>query len=156
MNCKPLLGSQVTCIMHDAAAIRKYSTNFCGTYLISIPLLSSTSETAMSKFLSFVASRSSKSAFPSSRFSTIPSAGYLPAAEVRDRIFNVVKTIPSAPENLSEFDHFVANFGFDSLIRKNLNEKLMTEFCVSNTKAPQNFLSVPEAIKYFSTHPKAR
>jgi hypothetical protein len=110
----------------------------------------------MSKFLSSFAYRSSKLAIPSSRFSTIPEAGYLPAAEVRDRIFNIVRTIPSAPEKLSEFDHFVANFGFDSLIRKSLNEKLMSEFCVANTKAPQNFLSVPEAIKYFTTHPKAR
>lgn len=86
----------------------------------------------------------------------MPAAGYLPRAEVTQRILNVVKSFPSAPTTVSENDHFVADLGFDSILRKGLNEKLMVEFCVSHVKESPRFLSVPDAVSYFSTHSRAR
>lgn len=88
--------------------------------------------------------------------SSMPAAGYLPKAEVAQRILDVVKSYPSAPATLSENDHFVADLGFDSILRKSLNEKLLVEFCVSHVKESPRFLSIPDAVSYFSTHPKAR
>ena len=89
--------------------------------------------------------------------STRPSATFLPVDEVKDRVLAVIKSIPSAPFAVDANSHLVANLKFDSLQRKDLAVRLEAEFCVS---APQNFasniLGVPEIVKYFSEHPKAR
>ena len=90
-------------------------------------------------------------------FSTVPAAAYLPTAQVTERIINIVKTVRSAPRTVEISHHFVADMGFDSLIRKELTTKLEEEFCVSLTaKDADSLLSVKAAVDYFSAHPKAR
>lgn len=98
----------------------------------------------------------SKMMVSSKKFSTVPSAAFLPSNEVRQRVLQVVSTIRSTPASLSESDHFVADLGFDSIVRKSLNAKLMEEFCITPSKGDAAFLSVPDAISFFSQHPKAR
>lgn len=89
--------------------------------------------------------------------SSVPTAAYLDVQEVTERVTNVVKSIRSAPPTVDAGAYFVADLGFDSLIRKELNEKLADEFCVTvPAKDSELFISVASAIQYFSTHPKAR
>ena len=92
----------------------------------------------------------------SSKFSTAPDASFLASLDVTERVLNVVRQIRSTPPTLSANDHFVADLQFDSLIRKNLNVKLMEEFCLTPAKGHEGFLSVRDAVAYFSQHPKAR
>ena len=90
-------------------------------------------------------------------FSTVPAAAYLPTAQVTERVINIVKTIRSAPRTVEVSHHFVADMGFDSLIRKELATKLEEEFCVAlAAKDADSLLSVKAAVDYFSAHPKAR
>ena len=106
--------------------------------------------------LRFGRTLTSEIAVTSSKFSTVPSAAFLPVHEVKVRVLNVVRSLRSTPLSLTESDHFVADLGFDSLVRKTLNLKLNEEFCITPAKGAATHLSVPEAIKYFSEHPKAR
>ena len=92
----------------------------------------------------------------SSNFSTVPSAAFLPVSEVTVRVLNVVRSIRSTPQSLSENDHFVSDLGLDSLVRKTLNMKLNEEFCITPAKGAATHLSVQDAISFFSQHPKAR
>ncbi len=90
-------------------------------------------------------------------FSAQPFAGsLLPVDHVTERVVNVVKSVKFAPPTVNESTNF-ADLEFDSLLRQDLNEKLAAEFCV---KVPQEiaegFTSVSAAVKYFSSHPKAR
>ena len=90
-------------------------------------------------------------------FSTVPAAAYLPTAQVTERVINIVKSIRSAPRAVEISHHFVADMGFDSLIRKELSTKLEEEFCVTlAAKDADSLLSVKAAVDYFSAHPKAR
>jgi hypothetical protein len=110
----------------------------------------------MFKISRSVVLQSTKIGAQSRSLSSMPTAGYLPKTEVAQRILEIVKSYPSAPATVSENDHFVADLGFDSILRKSLNEKLMVEFCVSHVKESPRFLSIPDAVSYFSAHPKAR
>ena len=106
----------------------------------------------------FRGSTSSLKAFLSSSASaTVPAAAYLPTAVVTSRVIEVVKSVRSAPRSVEVGDHFVATYGFDSLVRKDLAAKLEAEFCVTvPPKDAENMLSVAEVVAYFAMHPKAR
>eukprot|EP01041_Mallomonas_annulata_P005297 gene5297-10591_t len=93
--------------------------------------------------------------FPLRRFSTRPSATYLSAAEVKTRVLDILQSFPSSPKVIGDNAHFVADLGFDSLLRRDVTSKLESEFCVSLSKGA-NIVDVQSAIQYFSTHPKAR
>lgn len=87
----------------------------------------------------------------------VPAGSYLPADDVTNRVLNVVKSIKSTPRTISVESHFTVDLGFDSLLRKDVLSKLEEEFCVP-VPAPtaDSILSVHSAVKYFSSHPKAR
>jgi acyl carrier protein len=94
------------------------------------------------------------------QFSSVPAAAFLPKAVVTERVISVVKSIrsaPSAPREVDIKNHFVADLGFDSMIRKELTTKLGEEFCVTiPAKDSNSLLSVMDSVEYFAAHPKAR
>jgi len=110
----------------------------------------------------FRAATPSPMAFAASLSSTasaasVPAAAFLPKAVVTARVIEVVKSVRSAPRTVEVGDHFVATYGFDSLIRKDLVAKLEAEFCVTvPSKDSDSLLSVTETVAYFAGHPKAR
>jgi len=96
------------------------------------------------------------SRFSSRGMATLPKACFLAEDVVRDRVKAVVSTMRSAPENIADDAHFVSDLKFDSLHRKELAGMLEKEFCVHAPKDAKELLSVGDATKFFSTHPKAR
>ena len=87
----------------------------------------------------------------------IPTACFLPQDEVQARVINVIASIKSAPSNISNTCYFGPDLGFDSLIIKDLLNRLGEEFCVSIPAATgDKIIGVKDAIQFFSTHPKAR
>lgn len=91
------------------------------------------------------------------QFSSVPAAAFLPKAVVTERVIGVVKSIRSAPQEVDITNHFVADLGFDSMIRKELTMKLGEEFCVSiPAKDADSLLSVMGTVEYFAAHPRAR
>jgi acyl carrier protein len=91
------------------------------------------------------------------QFSSVPAAAFLPKAVVTERVISVVKSIRSAPREVDIKNHFVADLGFDSMIRKELTTKLGEEFCVTiPAKDANSLLSVMDSVEYFAAHPKAR
>jgi acyl carrier protein len=93
----------------------------------------------------------------SSSRAEIFAGSFLNAGDVAARVVNVVKSSKFSPHEVKLSDNFVENYGFDSLLRKDLNDKLSREFCVS---VPENvadrFVTVQSVVDFFSTHPKAR
>lgn len=90
-------------------------------------------------------------------FSTIPAGSYLPADVVTERVLNVVRSTKFCPANVNAKSHFVSDLGFDSALRRDLNKNLAEEFCVRVDAATrENWGSVDAAVKFFSSHPKAR
>ena len=90
-------------------------------------------------------------------FSNVPATAYLSEDVVSKRVFEIVKSIKSCPEDVSVDSLFVSDLGFDSLLRKELYDKLSDEFCVNLLeKEKDTLISVSSSIRYFSTHPKAR
>lgn len=90
-------------------------------------------------------------------FSTIPAASYLPKEVVTERVMKVVRGTKFCKTSLTPTSHFVADMGFDSAIRKTLNNQLAEEFCVRLDAATrESFTSVDAVIRYFASHPKAR
>lgn len=82
---------------------------------------------------------------------------YLNSSDVATRVVNVVKSSKFSPHEVKLTDNFVENYGFDSLLRKDLNEKLSREFCVVvPSEAADKFVTVQAVVDFFSTHPKAR
>ena len=110
----------------------------------------------MTQFGRYQVARFSKLYLQLRASSTIPAAGYISSDEVLQRTLAVIHTVQSAPVSFQDNAHFVADLGFDSLVRKSLNEKFLIEFCVPRGKSHENFMSVNEVVDYFSTHPKAR
>mmetsp|Transcript_7451 Transcript_7451/g.7673 ORF Transcript_7451/g.7673 Transcript_7451/m.7673 type:complete len:102 (-) Transcript_7451:210-515(-) len=96
-------------------------------------------------------------AFSIRRFSSVPPQAFLPVSDIRSRVLETLQSIPSSSKAATENSHLVADLGFDSLLRKEFVMKLEAEFCVSipATKAT-SILSIPDAIQFFSQHPKAR
>ena len=89
--------------------------------------------------------------------SSVPVNGFLTEEVVNKRVLDVVKSIKSCPEQLNNDSLYVADLGFDSLIRKELYNKLSDEFCVNLAeKEKDSLISVETTTKYFSSHPKAR
>lgn len=94
--------------------------------------------------------------FSSSKTEIFPGS-FLNGGDIAARVVNVVKSSKFSPHEVKLSDNFVENFGFDSLLRKDLNEKLSKEFCVTVPEnAADRFVTVQAVVDYFSTHPKAR
>ena len=86
-----------------------------------------------------------------------PAQCLLPHDEVLARVQSVVSSIRSAPENVSQNATFCVDLEFDSLLIKEVIQKLGDEFCVAIPASDANKLyGVSEATKYFASHPKAR
>jgi acyl carrier protein len=86
-----------------------------------------------------------------------PAAGLVPEAAVTARVLDVVQGLKWAPESVAVDAHFVNDLEFDSLIQKDLIEKLGAEFCVSIPhKDAKGIVTVKAAVDFFAAHPKAR
>lgn len=82
---------------------------------------------------------------------------FLNKQAVEERVIAVIKSMPSSPRVVDPAAQFVSDLRFDSLHRKDLFEKLSKEFCVSIPKEKEEaIVSVPTAVQYFASHPKAR
>jgi acyl carrier protein len=93
----------------------------------------------------------------SSSSSAVPAACYLPSEEVTGRVINVVRSFKSAPPVISPECSFGPDLEFDSMMMKELVERLGEEFCVDIPASNGNNINgVKEAVAYFSAHPKAR
>ena len=84
----------------------------------------------------------------------LPKTCFLVQEDVVSRVKNVVGGIRSAPSQVSDNAHFIADLKFDSLRRNELTIALENEFCIrlNNT----NLLSVNAVADFIATHPKAR
>lgn len=83
-------------------------------------------------------------------------AGLLKSDLVNARVLNVVKSIRCVPPSVGATQPF-SELGFDSLIKKDLWDKLENEFCVEVAENDvAKFNTVEDVTKYFAAHPKAR
>jgi acyl carrier protein len=86
-----------------------------------------------------------------------PESSFLTAEEVAVRVVAVIRAQKQAPLNVKPNAHFVVDMKFDSFKRADVLEDLEREFCVPILgDARGEILSVPAAVEYFSTNPKAR
>mmetsp|Transcript_30920 Transcript_30920/g.52291 ORF Transcript_30920/g.52291 Transcript_30920/m.52291 type:complete len:117 (+) Transcript_30920:53-403(+) len=91
------------------------------------------------------------------RFSSVPPGAFLPVEEVTDRVLSVVKSMPLCPETVTPDMGFGSDLGFDSMIRKELNDKIATEFCLTiGDDAKATFATPASVISFVSASPKAR
>ncbi len=84
---------------------------------------------------------------------------YLNRKVVKQRVVDVVRSLNQVPEeSIKSNSYFVADFGFDSLARKELYGLFAKEFCVPHVpkEVEENFISIRDVINFYSTHPKAR
>ncbi len=89
--------------------------------------------------------------------SNIYAGAFLDAEVVHNRVIDAIKTIKYAPEKIDMNSRFVADMGFDSILRKNLITVLEDEFAVKVPAAQSDdFVTVRNVVDYFSSHPKAR
>lgn len=89
-------------------------------------------------------------------FSVFPGA-YLNRNDVTSRVLNVVNETKRVPVSVSLNTTFAGDLGYDSLVRKQLNENLGAEFCVKvPAAASENFITVANVVDFFASHPKAR
>jgi len=90
-------------------------------------------------------------------FASAPPAAFVPVQEVTSRVLNVVQGLKYAPESVAVDAHFVKDLEFDSLITKDLIEKLGAEFCVPvPAKEADKMVTAQAAVDFFAQHPKAR
>mmetsp|Transcript_28198 Transcript_28198/g.38794 ORF Transcript_28198/g.38794 Transcript_28198/m.38794 type:complete len:113 (+) Transcript_28198:39-377(+) len=95
------------------------------------------------------------------RFSTVsasvPTGSFLEKEEVVKRVLDVALSVKGFPDDAKTDSLFVADLKFDSFQRKELNDKLADEFCVVlPNEIHDHFINIDSAVKYFTSHPKAR
>ena len=88
--------------------------------------------------------------------SSVPKSAYLSSSDVSNRVLSTLKSMKYTPSTVNETSSF-SSLEFDNSLVDEAIDLLSAEFCVSiENKTAKSITGVSEAIKYFSTHPKAR
>jgi acyl carrier protein len=86
-----------------------------------------------------------------------PPAAYLSETEVANRVLAVLRASRSCPSSATLNHSFSSELGFDSLHRKDLNSRIMDEFCLQiSDKDLDGFVSGAAIAQYIAKQPKAR
>jgi acyl carrier protein len=86
-----------------------------------------------------------------------PAGSFLPEELVSARVINVLRQIKACPEKVTLEQSFASDLHFDSMLRRELNNKLSDEFCIPLTSAEtEKFVNGASVVKFFTKHPKAR
>lgn len=86
-----------------------------------------------------------------------PAGSYLSADVVSSRVLDVMRSIKSCPHTVTLEQSFASDLQFDSMIRRELNNRLSDEFCIHlNSADSEKFVNGNSVVGFFSKHPKAR
>jgi acyl carrier protein len=86
-----------------------------------------------------------------------PAGSYLSSNEVSARVLEVLKSVKSCPADVTFEHNFASDLRFDSMIRKEIINKVSDQFCVPISAADsEKFVNGGAIAQYISKHPKAR
>lgn len=86
-----------------------------------------------------------------------PAGSFLSKNEVTRRVLDVLRSVKSCPTDVSVEQNFASDLKFDSMIRRDLNNKIADEFCVHvGAGESEKFVNGASVVSYITKHPKAR